>query len=248
MKVIGISMVKDEQDVIEHVVYHMLAQVDKVIVADNLSDDKTLGLLMAIAKDQPRLRVLDDPDPAYYQSEKMTALAQTYAKPGDWVVPFDADELWGVPSGENLGDWLRNYDGDVAAGRPWTHVRRPGETYDMSCPFRDMPFHRTVQETWPKAALRWTNDTVIEQGNHWTTSAVPDVLDIHHFQYRSYAHYATKVEAGRRAMELTDLPYNSSEHWRRAAEMTETERHEWWHRYVNQPLVLGDPRCLACLV
>ncbi len=243
MRVIGITMVRNEQDVIDHVVRHMLNQdLDDVVVMDNLSTDDTWEILNSI--EDKRLTIGTDDEPAYYQSEKMTRLAQWCAKPGDWIVPFDADELWCMSDGRSLAEGLRATTLPVAAGRPWTHVPQP-DLLESGCPFMDMPWRSPNREVWPKAALRWGDDMIIEQGNHWTTSRVPDIVDIRHFQYRSYEHYVRKVEAGRVAMELTDLPYNSSEHWRCAAEMDETQRMDWWADYTGQQLVLDPPECRA---
>ena len=76
MTTVAVCMARDEADVIGSTVAHMLAQVDAVIVADNLSTDRTREILDQLAGGSSgRLVVVEDPDPAYRQSEKMTALA-----------------------------------------------------------------------------------------------------------------------------------------------------------------------------
>ena len=70
-------MVRDEADIIVSVVEHMLSQVDFVIVADNNSVDGTRELL-----DELAVTVVDDPDPAYLQSKKMTARLQAASSSG----------------------------------------------------------------------------------------------------------------------------------------------------------------------
>jgi hypothetical protein len=52
------------------------------------------GLGRARCRDS-RVHVVTDREPAYFQAAKMTRLARAAARAGaDWVVPFDADELW----------------------------------------------------------------------------------------------------------------------------------------------------------
>jgi hypothetical protein len=41
MTVVAVSMVRDEEDIVGATVAHMRSQVDHVIVADNLSTDRT---------------------------------------------------------------------------------------------------------------------------------------------------------------------------------------------------------------
>lgn len=101
MTTVAVCMARDEADVIGSTVAHMLAQVDAVIVADNLSTDRTREILDEMASAHPgRLVVVEDPDPAYRQSEKMTALALRARLDfgAEWIVPFDADEVWYSPS------------------------------------------------------------------------------------------------------------------------------------------------------
>lgn len=246
MSVIGLAMVRDEADVIEHTVRHMLAQdLDLVVVADNLSTDGTREILDAIVQEGYRLVVVDDPDPAYRQSEKMTEMANTWATTGDWVVPFDADELWGVRGRRTLADALKLSGASVVAGKPWVHVPTMPRGH-IDCPFEAMPDRMPVQETWPKAALKWSEGLVIEQGNHWTKSPVADALDIRHFQYRSLEHMKRKVRNGTEALELADLPADSGAHWRQMATLSDATLRQQWYDYTNQPLVFDPPTCLAC--
>lgn len=94
MTVVAITMVRDEEDIIDWTLQHLLEQgIDHIIVADNLSVDKTPWKLAALAS-TGRVTVIQDEEPGYYQDEKMTRLAHMAANDfgAEWVVPFDADE------------------------------------------------------------------------------------------------------------------------------------------------------------
>jgi glycosyltransferase involved in cell wall biosynthesis len=88
--VVAVARVKDEADIVEATVRRMLRQVDHVIVADNASTDGTRDILERLP-----VELIDDPEVGYYQSAAMTGLALRAAAQGaEWVVPFDADEVW----------------------------------------------------------------------------------------------------------------------------------------------------------
>ena len=79
-------MVKNEADIIEHTVRHLLSQgVDHVLVADNLSTDSTADVLASLSAELP-IHVAKDRDPAHYQALKMGLLADAARRAGaDWV-------------------------------------------------------------------------------------------------------------------------------------------------------------------
>jgi glycosyltransferase involved in cell wall biosynthesis len=88
-------LVKDEADIIGTTVPHLLASVDEVIVSDNGSTDRTLLELAEIG--DGRITIFRDEEVGYYQSRKMSALADAARSRGhEWVLPCDADEIWHV--------------------------------------------------------------------------------------------------------------------------------------------------------
>jgi hypothetical protein len=103
VKIIGISMVRNEADVVQlSVLHHLAIGCDNVFVVDNGSTDGTMSVLRRLAHAYPVLWTRDEGP--YRQSEVMTALAQDAARDGaEWVVPFDADEFWWVRGGSLRG-------------------------------------------------------------------------------------------------------------------------------------------------
>lgn len=221
MTSIAIAMVKDEMDIVEHTIINMVAQVDHVIVADNGSTDGTRDIL-----DRLPITVVDDPDPAYRQSAKMTALAGRARQMGaDWIVPFDADEWMYSPFGR-IADVLA----DVAA--QWLVV--PAALYDhvatgcdkaIENPVRRIVWRRDTPAPLPKVACRWREDMVIGQGNHGATynggpTTFDQLLVIRHFPYRSVEQFVRKVRNGAAAYAaMTDVPPDVGTHWRQWGEI-----------------------------
>jgi glycosyltransferase involved in cell wall biosynthesis len=111
MTVAGICICKDEADIIRITIEHMLTQVDRVYVLDNMSTDGTTDILRYLfAEHRGRMFWGIDKEPAYYQSRKMTELAHRVHdldQSIDWIVPFDADEIWTSGWAPRLADRLQ---------------------------------------------------------------------------------------------------------------------------------------------
>lgn len=206
-------MVKDEADVIGPVLDHMLTQVDSVIASDNGSTDDTRSILMA----RKRVLVRDDPDPAYHQSAKMTALASEAAGFGaDWVVPFDADEVWYSPFGR-IADVLADCATAIATAALYDHVAT-AEDPDEPNPIARIGWRRRDSAALPKVACRTRLGVTIHQGNHGAdfgaTQATDGLLIVRHFPYRSAEQFVSKARNGAAAYAATDLPAHVGAHWR----------------------------------
>lgn len=224
MTTYGISMVRDEADVIEGTLRHTAAQVDYLWVADNRSTDGTRKILDRLSEELP-LTVIDDDVTAYYQSRKMTALAELAGvDDGDWVVPFDADELWYCPGGR-IGTVLDGLgSAQVARAALYNHLRTDLDDFDPD-PFRSMTWRQRQPGALPKVAFRWQPGAVIKQGNHSVDLPWPgltlDVLEIRHFPVRSAEHLMRKASNGSEAYKATDLDASEGMHWRGWGEILE---------------------------
>ena len=218
MTTFGLCLVRDAVDIIGPVVEHMLTQVDHVIVADNLSTDGTREVLDALP-----ITVIDDPDPAYHQSTKTTALAMRAADLGaTWVVPFDADELWYSPFGR-IGDVLTGLgDYAVASAALYDHVPTALDPPDPN-PLTRMGWRRRNPGSLPKVAVRPLPGLTIHMGNHGCDygplrgETVAGQLVVRHFPYRSPDQFVDKALTGAAALAMTDLPADAGAHWRQYA-------------------------------
>jgi glycosyltransferase involved in cell wall biosynthesis len=101
---IGISIVRNEADIIEISVKHHIAQdIDLCLICDDDSSDGTRHLLRRLALFDPRIRWLGNSSGGFYQQEVINALAQEARRLGaEWILAFDADEFWYSPEGLSL--------------------------------------------------------------------------------------------------------------------------------------------------
>jgi glycosyltransferase involved in cell wall biosynthesis len=233
----------------------MASEVDHLIVADNGSTDGTRKILLDLL-DQLPITLVDDPDAAYYQSRKMSALAEQAAAAGaEWIVPFDADEIWYSPDGrirDTLKEW--QFAGNVAGARLLNHLCTALDE-NVPNPFQSMVWRQRDFQRLPKVAFRWQPGAVIHQGNHGVS--LPDgndlpinMLEVRHFPVRSADQLIRKARNGAEAYRLTDLDEDSGRHWRgwgrildeRGEEaLGDVFRAHWWYLSPVDAGLVYDP-------
>jgi len=237
----AVSMFKDEQDVAEGVIKHLIDEgVDGIIVADNLSQDATreriLGCRDYAATHGVRLVLEIDDEPGYYQSRKMTALAAKAVEMGaTWIVPFDADEIWYAT--DRLGVVLRGMEPTIdVVTVPITNHFPSGIDPVGDDPFRTIQWRQKDSQRLPKVAFRWMEGCVIEQGNHGVYFPRPakfhknSGVALRHFPYRTFDHFKQKAINGKAAyIAAKDLPEDMGMHWRQYGQILEQHGEDALH-------------------
>ena len=77
MRLAGVTIVRDECDIVEAFVRHNAAILDRLYVVDNRSSDATPEILRRLAAEGLPLSLGRDEDLPYYQGLKTTALVRT---------------------------------------------------------------------------------------------------------------------------------------------------------------------------
>lgn len=260
MTVWGVSIVKDEADVIGGTLRHLADEgLAGMIVADNMSTDGTRELLdkleLELAELDVELVVLDDDEPAHYQSRKVSALAELAREHGaEWVLPFDADELW--LASDRIAVVLerlpRRYN--VARARLFNHYETAIDPAGDD-PYRTMQWRTAEPLGLPKIAFRPELGAVVHDGNHGVTLGynvtAGDDLEIRHFPYRGVEHFIRKARNGAAALAAaTDLPLDVGAHWRGYGELLErygetvleeVYREHFWYLAPFEAGLVHDP-------
>jgi hypothetical protein len=216
----AVSMVKDEADIIVSTVEHLLDQdVDQVLVADNGSSDGTLDLLHDLARRAP-VHVAVDAEPRYFQAAKMTLLADAARRAGaDWVVPFDADELW-FAVGSSLAGHLRAVSEGLVLARLFNvfPTRDDGWRLDLT----PHSFRKVAIRAHWAARLGVGNHTASHPGEH-----VPG-LYIAHYPWRSAAQLRRKGVQGGAALTDAQIARGVGRHWARFRDAEEAWTDQAW--------------------
>jgi len=214
-KIAAITMVKNEQDVIEPFVRHNLQLVDYMVVLDNGSVDETRNILMQLAKEFPQLAVLHDGSFGYTQAERMTRLLHRAQKtfPADFVFLLDADEFVDCSDRDSLHAILNTIPSGGIGVMPWcSFVLKPGchpAPDGNSDPLRAMVWRRRMEVSQEYKAIvrldRQSADWVkVLLGNHWVRTVadlnlpalrLPE-LRLLHFPVRSREQFAAKCVVG----------------------------------------------------
>ena len=256
MTIVGITMVRDEADIISTVLRHMASQVDALVIADNRSVDGTADILQDARRSLGiPIKVVVDDDVGYQQSTKMTALAHRAHEEflAEWVVPFDADEIWVAPEG-NLSEFLedRSDDENVVTADLYDHVATGHDDLNEVDPVKRIEWRRSYANPLPKVAARWDPRLVIGMGNHDIRLGSSELhfgspLAIRHFPYRSPEQIVRKVRNGAEAYAATTLPEHYGAHWRQWGQILNEQGEEaivelfrkwYWQRHPGQELTI----------
>lgn len=234
--IIAVTMVRDEADVIGPVIANLFAHgVDHIIAADNLSTDRTRSILESFDS----LTVVEDSVLAYEQATKMTRLArQAHDMGADWVLPFDADEVW-YAEGGTIAQALDTVTADVVMAAGWDHIVRG----DGDAPFS--PWRRRQPQKLCKVAFRARPDIELNMGNHdvrpeWLSRG-RGPLQYRHFQYRSLEQMTRKLRNGRAAYEASTVHELHGTHWREGGKLTDDEMAAKWDALCSEDGLVFDP-------
>lgn len=239
MRTWAVTMVRDELDILPHTLAHLANEgIDGIIVADNRSTDGTREWLHEAVLDC-ELIVVHDEEIGYYQSRKMTRLAhQAFGQGANWVIPFDADEFWHLPTHQPLTFSLAQHGADAVSAQLYNYFPTSNDGNEPN-PFERIQ-HRDIHPAPLTKVAVASNPTVsIEQGNHGASGAEPflvspSTITVAHFPWRTPEQFVRKVANGYEAYQATDLGDDVGSHWRDYGDLLKREGDQALHALFNK--------------
>lgn len=235
----AVAAVKNEADIIEANIRHLLSQgVDLIRISDGMSTDGTQDILNTLRSELGgQLEIIYDRNPIFHQAQIMNQLMYDVGPRGaTWVIPFDADEFFYVEGGRTLAGGL--HDAHLA-NKLWVP-----SILHLDWDRRVVNLHR-----WPKVIVRWSYGIKLTMGNHDVWGPPESRLDQVHpgpigfslreLQFRSFEHYCSKVALNLQTLDRS-LPADHAAHYRALEGMDRDALEAQWQLYQSQPTV-HDP-------
>ncbi|MDE3209083.1 MAG: glycosyltransferase family 2 protein, partial [Pseudomonadota bacterium] len=209
---VGLSVVRNEGDVIESFVRHNLRFLDALLIVDNGSVDGTREILVQLQREGLSVVVQDDPLFGHFQSRRMSQLCRQACLvfSPDYLFALDADEFIMAPTRaaleEELGHLPSGHHGVLA----WsTYVYQPVQDGQYPASTLARMIFRRLQETpgYYKVVVSGAIDpeTVeIAEGNHSVSQTDKTSLShtllsgvrLAHFPVRSSRQLSCKILSG----------------------------------------------------
>lgn len=208
-KIYSISMVKDEEDIIESFIRFNSSVIDKFFILDNGSTDNTNSILNLLKNEGFDIEILSDTDTEFNQMYKTNELLHRILKEyeqADFIIPLDADEFIIEKSGGNAKKIISNLERNKVYYYEWlsfvpTNTQRLKEAF---IPAR-MDTVRVAEKEQKKIIIPSSliNDSFIikngshdyfcdsEYGHEYITS-----LKLAHYPIRSVEQYTIKSILG----------------------------------------------------
>jgi hypothetical protein len=210
MKIVAITMARNEEDIIEAFVRYHAGLFDLMLVIDHSSVDRTPEILRKLERDGLPVRTKSEPSVVQRQWQVTTALMREASREheADWVVPLDADEFLVPADRAGLERALGTVSHEVPA-RVVLQSYVPTALDDPSLlnPLERITHRKRSEPRWWKVLvpLQIARDerTALTQGNHAirasseTLGAEPlGRIALAHFPVRSTDQIARKILAG----------------------------------------------------
>lgn len=236
MKIVGVTIVKNEEDVIELFLRHNLNFLDSIHVVDNISGDHTAEIVQRMIDEGLPITLASSSHGAFSQGKYMTRFCASHAAGADYVVPLDADEFIMAESRAAFeADCAKVKSGQAGALEWKTYL--VGDIREQN--FLKVANKRRTNEHLPYGKIfvpanHFADAGTIVRGNHYAhdrfgarSEMVPLKTALAHFPVRSSLQMASKAILGTYAFRMCpERTFGHAEHWDQIAELVRSWNYE----------------------
>jgi glycosyltransferase involved in cell wall biosynthesis len=237
-------LVKDEEDILEeNLIFHKAMGVDKIIVTDNNSTDRTPEILQKYKDKGWIVEIINEPSNDYSQNAWVKRMIDRLINVHDveWIINSDADEFW-YPKSGCLKSTLfgSKYNVHLVRWRNMLPLNENEKFWDntLAC-VKPIPYiddlelspYTLLDIFMPKIIHKAEGFIDVRQGNHNVemknkkATSNKDII-LFHFSIRSFEHFKRKVVTGGAAYaKNTYFPEIIGGHWK-----------YWYQRYLRGEL------------
>lgn len=214
-KIVAITMVKNEEDIIESFMRYTLTFADVVLVVNHNSDDSTGEILEKLQQEGLPIYVELFTDPRHLQAEVMTKLMYLAIEQydADIIIPLDADEFL-LPFDKKMSvrKFLQTMSNENLITLPWyihrfKNINNTNGEFILNLPaIRESNPNKMSKIMVGRGFLQKNKKMTIRQGNHslqdeGNTGKIIDTtrseyLYLAHFNIRSKEQFLSKIIVG----------------------------------------------------
>lgn len=213
MKIITISWIRNESDILEAFVRHHSVFAHRMVIVDHRSQDNSREILERLKGEELPLDIRYDDRLGHFQAQVLTEIVRevTERDDPDWILPLDADEFLVTLDTRGIEKTLGDESQDMMLSIPWrTYVPLPSDLMKEPHVLRRITHRKATENpTWrkvilPRMVLRNTHGLTLAQGNHAAENSSGSMIPMQestrlalaHFPVRSVGQITRKVVAG----------------------------------------------------
>jgi glycosyltransferase involved in cell wall biosynthesis len=210
MRIHGMSLVKNEADVIRQSLVAATEWADAIYVFDNGSEDDTWSIVLELASSYPQIAPYKQEARPFGEHLRGELFNRHRGEPGDWWVTLDADEFY-IDSPRSFLDAVPAKFGEVwSASFEYYFTDLDVERYeqDPAAYAADVPVgdrFRYYVNNWSEPRFfRDTKRVRWAEGDAWPEglgAAYRERIRLKHYQYRSPPQMQRRLETRREALE-----------------------------------------------
>ncbi len=215
MKIVSISIVRNESDIIESFIRYHLRFFDHMIVVNHRSIDSTSMILENLYKEELPLEIINEDSIEQPQNRILTEMMKRVVRKygADWVFPLDADEFIVYRGNGDIRDRLSELSKNAVYRIFWkTYLPTPDDNQLEPNILKRICYRKKNRSTIFKVIIPGDiakrKDTILYFGNHrllrktffkersWRPTIPLEDIHIAHFPVRSEKQIITKAIIG----------------------------------------------------